>query len=291
MKIEADSIDRLYVDACQHLYYNNMEAQPRGFQCFETSPAHLILQNPRANILGNPTRKISRHFMMAEFLWMLRGSNDLDEIAFYNKYLRAYSDDGKTLSGAYGPKIEDQFSLIIEKLKEDPETRQAVMTIWERNPEPSKDIPCTVALQFIRRPSHRLNLIVYMRSNDIWLGFPYDVFNFTSWQIMLAGFLGLEVGTYHHIAGSFHVYKEHKERLLEVCETVPSKPQLSSSLEGCREKAEINQAVINTILIEELIRKNKLEKAERLMSDVPVFFREKLYVLFNYVRRLHETTN
>ena len=46
-----------------------------------------------------------------------------------------------------------------------------------------------------------------MRSNDIWTGFPYDVFSFTAFQTMLAFKLNVGIGEYTHIAGSLHLYE------------------------------------------------------------------------------------
>ena len=50
-------------------------------------------------------------------------------------------------------------------------------------------------------------MTTYMRSNDIWMGFPYDVFQFTAMQILLSMQLGVELGTYTHISGSLHLYE------------------------------------------------------------------------------------
>ena len=46
-----------------------------------------------------------------------------------------------------------------------------------------------------------------MRSNDIWFGLPYDIFQFTSLQILLSMELGVGIGTYTHICGSLHLYE------------------------------------------------------------------------------------
>ena len=46
-----------------------------------------------------------------------------------------------------------------------------------------------------------------MRSNDIWMGVPYDMFSFCFLQVKMAMELGVEVGTYTHYAGSLHMYK------------------------------------------------------------------------------------
>ncbi len=43
--------------------------------------------------------------MIAELLWILRGSNSVSEISHYNKNWANFSDDGVTLNGAYGRRI------------------------------------------------------------------------------------------------------------------------------------------------------------------------------------------
>jgi len=45
-----------------------------------------------------------------------------------------------------------------------------------------------------------------MRSNDLVLGLPYNIVQFTSIQEILASWLGVEVGTYNHISDSLHIY-------------------------------------------------------------------------------------
>ena len=102
-------------------------------------------------------------------------------------------------------------------LEKDPNTRQAVIHIKEpRNVinNPTKDLNCTLTLQFLIR-DNKLHLITNMRSNDIWLGLPYDVFNFTCMQIQMAMELGVDVGNYYHNVGSFHMYARDYEKLKE----------------------------------------------------------------------------
>lgn len=67
---------------------------------------------------------------------------------------------------------------------------------------------CTLNLQFFVREG-KVELHVNMRSNDIWLGFPYDVFNFTSLQRYVASALQLPAGEYVHHVGSMHLYERH----------------------------------------------------------------------------------
>ena len=51
-----------------------------------------------------------------------------------------------------------------------------------------------------------------MRSNDVWLGLPYDVFCFTSIQCLISEEIGIPLGWYQHQVGSLHVYDANKAK-------------------------------------------------------------------------------
>jgi thymidylate synthase len=74
-----------------------------------------------------------------------------------------------------------------------------------------RDIPCTLSLQFMWTEGERLGLRVSMRSNDVWLGLPYDLFQFTALQCAMADALGVEPGPYVHTVGSLHLYARDEE--------------------------------------------------------------------------------
>jgi len=141
-------------------------------------------------------------------LWIISGRMDLETIWKFNSKMSSYSDDGKTLSGAYGPKFWVQWKYLIECLEKDPTSRQAVMTIWERNPPPSKDIPCTICAQFIIRNGQMHGLFT-MRSSDAWLGIPHDCFTFSQIINMMAGVLHVKPGLLYLTLGSSHLYEQH----------------------------------------------------------------------------------
>lgn len=110
--------------------------------------------------------------------------------------------------GAYGFRIDNQLIEVARKLTADPETRQAVISIWDPyydNAEGLHDYPCTVALGFALRRDE-LHMRVVMRSNDVWLGLPYDTFQFAQLQASLANVLDVTCGTYVHHVWSLHLY-------------------------------------------------------------------------------------
>lgn len=188
---------------------------PRGKKIVELDH-HTIQVDMNYPVLRLPGRRLNYRFMAAEALWMCTGRNDVAFLDPYNPHMKAFSDDGVTLAGAYGPRIDHQLNYVLGKLLEDKDTRQATLTIWSPNPSPTKDYPCTIAMDFkIRRG--RLNCHVFMRSSDIWLGLPYDVFSFTMVATLLLsrynehtnGHVFTRLGSLYLTAASSHLYEEH----------------------------------------------------------------------------------
>jgi thymidylate synthase len=193
------------------------EVEARGLKFSECRFVHATLVNPRLRIITSPSRKFQKRFMIAEFIWMMNGRCMLDSIEPYNHNLRQFSDDGISMSGAYGPRLRrwgqpryelDQIANTIKKLKEDLYTRQAVMIILDPAKdlaEKTKDVPCNDLLHFMFRDG-ALDLACYVRSNDLLLGFPYDIAHWTMLQEMIASELNVPLGRYHHFVGSLHIY-------------------------------------------------------------------------------------
>jgi thymidylate synthase len=158
------------------------------------------------------SRELGYRFMAAEAWWILSGDNKVATLAPYSKMITQFSDDGITFFGAYGPKILGQLGYVTKQLIKDADTRQAVINIWRESPQPSKDIPCTLSTQFLIREG-RLNIIHTMRSSDLWLGYPYDVFSFSmlaTWVIIKLrrqGHYDLKLGDLYFTAGSQHIYE------------------------------------------------------------------------------------
>ena len=99
---------------------------------------------------------------------------------------------------------------------------------WDGFSWRTKDTPCTVAWHFQVR-NGRLNLTVFMRSNDVWLGLPYDLLSFTTVQRVVASVLGIDPGEYHHVVSNLHLYEQHWDKAgamttSVVRETVPLEP-------------------------------------------------------------------
>ena len=179
----------------------------------EVLNAVTVIEDPTRGIVQSDIRKMPMRYAVGELMWYLSGNRSLSAIQNYTSAWDRMSDDGETVNSNYGWCIHhkygfDQWWYVKNLLIKDPNTRQAVLHIKTADTKPSKDVNCTVCLQFLLRDG-KLHATVYMRSNDIWMGFPYDVFSFTALQCKMAMELGVGIGTYTHISGSLHLYERN----------------------------------------------------------------------------------
>lgn len=213
-KIETNTLD----EAWEHWYKllstdrSNNESRD-GLVVGEIINAITVINDPTRCIMKSDIRKLPMRYAIGELCWYLSGNKDLKEIQKYTRNWDRMSDDGVTVNSNYGHCIKykfgfDQWEYVKDMLSHNPETRQAIIHIKTADNTPSKDVNCTICLQFMIR-DNKLHLTTYMRSNDIWIGFPYDVFQFTTMQIIMSMELGVEIGKYTHIAGSLHLYERN----------------------------------------------------------------------------------
>jgi len=201
-------INAQYLKAIGDIVALGKEVKPRDLTCLELTNHQFVapMTHPIITLIN---RKLSYRFMAAEAAWMLSGDNRVSSISKYCKAIYKFSDDGIFFFGAYGPKIIDQISYAADCLRNDIHSRQAVINIWRENPRPSKDVPCTLSLQFLIRDG-AIHTIATMRSQDVWLGLPYDFFNFTAVTsavaLMLREAYYPKLGKLSINAGSRHLY-------------------------------------------------------------------------------------
>jgi thymidylate synthase len=200
-----------YVDLVKHVLEHGKEVAPRGMKTLEIEDAIIRIDNVFNTLPLEVGRGTVPGIGAVEACQLLAGVTIPDLVISVGPQFANYAEDNGLFHGAYGPRTAGQYDMIIDRLMQDPDTRQAVVTIW--NPqldlqERKRDYPCTILHQF-RIRNNKLNMSVYMRSNDVWLGAAYDFFQFTRVQIAMASVLGIEPGTYNHHVGSLHIYEQH----------------------------------------------------------------------------------
>jgi len=191
---------------------------PRGIPTREIVNASIELTDPTRALPVACGRGLNRRIAAAEALQLVGG---FSEPALLPSSFDEFKNGG-VFHGAYGPRTRMQLPAAIDRLYDDPSTRQAVVTVWDPLWDLQyglKDYPCTVALQFLIR-NDRLQLHTHMRSNDVWRGVAYDFFQFTQLQLAVAAVLDIDVGSYFHHATSFHLYESDAEAA-KTCQVSP----------------------------------------------------------------------
>lgn len=190
----------------------------RSGNTIELLHTFIHIQNPIQRWVTQRVPPISIGFALAELIWILAGSNDANTINYWNPGLPKFSGDGSKYHGAYGYRIKrnfgfDQLERAYITLKNNPSSRQSVILIWDPQKDVpdklgiaiNKDIPCNIC-SLLKVRNNRLEWTQVMRSNDLFLGLPYNLVQFTSIQEILAGWLGIDVGSYCHYSDSLHLY-------------------------------------------------------------------------------------
>lgn len=218
MYLTAETLDDLLIKVYRQLLRKRgaSDIKPTKGPATEISGVLLKIQNPRAR-LSRTERKNTLFSCLGEFLWYVGGTDELRFVEYYIPRYKDFSDDGKTVFGAYGPRLFslngeiNQVQNVIDTLKENPHSRRAVIQLFRGEDlaanikQRHEDLPCTCTMQFMVR-GVALHMMVMMRSNDAFMGLPHDVFAFTMLQELIARSLGLEVGPYKHAVGSLHLY-------------------------------------------------------------------------------------
>jgi len=204
-----------YVQLLKDLRDHGEAANPRGVKTYEMFDVVMKL-DPRYVLVTGINRGISLKLISMEGLQLIAG------VTYPNRTILAAPNmanftDGEVFHGAYGPRIAPQLPHVVERLRKDPDSRQALMTVF--NPlydlggdPPPRDIPCTALIQFFIR-KNRLVMHVTMRSNDVWWGTPHDWGQFSQLQMGVANTLDIEPGDYYHHAVSFHLYERDTEKI------------------------------------------------------------------------------
>lgn len=205
-----DNFNKMYVDLIDFVLFDGIKSSPRGKPISELISYQFGLNNPKECLCTIKKRKLNYAFAIIEKMQYLTGIDIPDRLCFYNKNYRNFiNEETNQFDGSYSPRIGRQIMYIYNLLKKDPDTRQAVININnETDNHESKDVACTISLQFLLR-DNKLNLIVNMRSNDVLWGTPYDVNGFCFLQEVMAKWLGVELGKYYHHNGSTHIYEDY----------------------------------------------------------------------------------
>lgn len=221
IQFTAPTFAQCYKQLIEEIQLHPVNISVRGNRLvYELLLPRLIFEVPAISIYSNPvSRATPIRFALAEFLWIMSGSDELAMINRFNGRMSTFSDDMKYLNGAYGKRLGDNIHYIIAKLIQDKYSRQGYAPIFypDDTSKKSKDIPCNTALQYIIRDD-KLHMMVVSRSSDFVTGLSIDGVH---WQLLYWAVLNslaekypeVTWGTITYQLTSLHVYATDREAM------------------------------------------------------------------------------
>ena len=179
----------------------------------------VYITDSQDNKIINRERNWKEDYAEAEWQWYLSGDRNIGKLGdLYGKVPEIWkrmADRQGNVNSNYGYQWQrgynhtSQLDYIVGLLKDNPETRQACISIYDgkEHPDYKTDTPCTYAIQFTILHG-RLDMCVTMRSNDLWYGFCNDQYCFSKLQKMVSNKLNIEPGVYYHFAHNMHLYND-----------------------------------------------------------------------------------
>jgi thymidylate synthase len=196
-------------EAFEHLYtsINDNGILVENTKVFYNQGFYIL--NPLDNKINTDFRKWNLKYANREWDWYLSGNPSAKEISKFAPIWKKHMDENGNVCSNYGWQWNRKNSLnkVIDKLKNDKNTRQAVLSIYDSKEIDTYnfDTPCTNSIHF-QIVENKLCMTVNMRSNDLWYGFCNDQYCFSKLQELVSLKLNIEAGWYYHFASNLHLY-------------------------------------------------------------------------------------
>jgi thymidylate synthase len=253
-----------YHDLLEHILENGVDVNDRTGVGTRSVFGHQMRFDLTAGFPAVTTKKLAWKAVVGELCWMLEGSTDERRLAelTYGKPRKdlvgkttiwtanadnqgkslGYVNYGfvKELGPVYGAQWrrfnyyndpiagEDQITNILDQLKTNPDSRRIILSSWNAMVLHEMALPpCHYAAQF-RVINDRLNCMMTMRSNDVFLGAPFNIASYALLTHILARECELDVGELVYSIGDAHIYHNHFDQVKEqLSRTEYSLPTLS----------------------------------------------------------------
>jgi thymidylate synthase len=193
-----------------------------------------------------------------ELLWFIKGSTNIKYLQDNNVKIW---DEWATEEGEVGPmygaqwrhaqgtyidtakgKIildgEDQLKNAIGLIKNNPTSRRIIIDCWDTKQIPNDEYtpkenvaqgnmalaPCHMFMQFQVSNKGRLNMTMYQRSVDSFLGLPFNIASYAILLNMVAQITNLKPGVFTWMGGDIHIYNNHIKQIELMLTREPKEP-------------------------------------------------------------------
>lgn len=229
------NFERQYAESIENLLKNGIRKTNRtGIDTISIEHQYFHIQNINDNFPRIKGKIVYPKLALKELIWMLKGRTDAEwlnkhNVHYWDEWMKPNKDGQLTIGKSYGYQYRDfngidQVKQAIDDMINNPESRRIIINLW--NQAELKDMtlpPCMYDYHFslvpINNVQYKVNLHAHIRSNDSFLGCPYDVM-FCAWFVyIICKYLNRVVSAYkyipndiHYTADDYHLYTNHIEQ-------------------------------------------------------------------------------
>lgn len=199
-----------------------------GIGTYAKQHQYFFLKDVKHNFPILRGKKMFPKMVLKELIWMLLGRTDLEwlrnqKVTYWDEW---ELEDG-TIGPSYGHQYRnfngvDQLQELINEMLKNPLGRRHIISLWNPVDLPKMALPpCMYDFHFSCTPAdkadtYKVDLHSHLRSNDSFLGAPYDFMFCGFFVILLCDFLNRKAGTekyipgdVHYTADDWHIYENH----------------------------------------------------------------------------------
>ena len=170
------------------------------------------------------TKKLHLKSIIHELIWFLSGDTNVKYLQDNGvKIWNEWADENGELGPVYGyqwrkwktpdGRTVDQISDVINQIKTNPNSRRLIVSAWNVADVDKMALPpCHCFFQFYVA-NNKLSCQLYIRSNDIFLGMPFNIASYALLTMMVAQVCDLEPGELVYTNGDAHIYLNHIEQV------------------------------------------------------------------------------
>lgn len=229
-KSEYDLSENFPLLTTKKVYWNGVIQELYWFFSGQTNIKYLVDHNThiwddypyKIYCEKNPKTKITKD----EFIEKIKTDN-----AFAKKWgelPRIYGEMWRKWPTRKKGKTVDQLQWVVDELRADPNAHNAIVTSWNpeylytmADKEDASRFPICHNMYQVSNRDGKLDLLLYQRSCDYFLGVPFNIASYALLCLILAKVLGLKPGKFIHVYGDIHIYENHIEQVKEELKRKP----------------------------------------------------------------------
>lgn len=228
---QQNNFERQYCDSLKRIFNEGIRMENRtGIDTLMVQHQYFHIETRK----GFPMlkgKKVFPKMALKELLWMLQGRTD---VKWLNKhgvtYWNEWTNNEGTIGRSYGYQYRnfngiDQLKIMLQEMVKNPFGRRHILNLWNVSDLDKMELPpCMYSYHFEIYPQRNnnnvllVNLHSSIRSNDSFLGAPYD-FMFCAWLLrFVVDYLNVtnkdDKKTFidndiHYTADNYHLYVNH----------------------------------------------------------------------------------